>query len=197
MSTPESIESLLQELDGNDVLARIAVQKRLLACGPAAVEPLITLLSAGTIKQVACAITVLGESGDRRAIEPLIQMLRAAHVLLRMNAAKALVKFNEPQVITALLESLNDRDELVQSWVLTSLGALGNREVVRPIVAFLEHTPSPDMRYMAIRALGSLGDPQAIVHILPYRDDENHHVRADASKALASLGYREIPEKAE
>ena len=197
MSTPETIESLLQELDGNDVMTRIAVQKRLLACGDAAVEPLIALLSTGSIKQAACAITVLGAGGDRRAMDPLIKMLQAAHVLLRMNAAKALVKFNEPQVIAALLESLNDRDELVQSWALNSLGALGNREVVKPIVAFLERTPSPDMRYMAIRALGSLGDPQAIVHILPFRADENHHVREDARKALAKLGYREIPEKAE
>ena len=196
MSSPDNIDALLQELDGNDVFARLAVHERLIAYGAVVVEPLIALLRDGTTKQAACAITVLGAIGDRQAIEPLVGMLHASHVLLRMNAAKALSSFDEPAVITALLEGLNDRDELVQSWVLNSLGALGNRQVVGPIIAFLERTPSPDMRYMAIRALGDLGDQQAIAHILPYLADENHHVQADARKALARLGYRDAPEKA-
>src|SRR5258708_22245729 len=196
MLSPDNIDVLLQQLDGNDVFARLAVHERLIAYGAADVEPLIALLRDGTTKQAACAITVLGAIGDHRAVEPLIGMLQAAHVLLRMNAAKALSSFDEPAVITALLGGLNDRDELVQSWVLNSLGALGNRQVVGPIIAFLEHTPSPDMRYMAIRALGDLGDQQAIAHILPYLVDENHHVQADARKALARLGYRDAPEKA-
>ena len=196
MSAPDNIEALLQALDGNDVTARLAVHQRLIAYGATVVDPLITLLRDGTTKQAACAITVLGAISDYRAVEPLIGMLHASHVLLRMNAAKALSSFNEPTVIAALLEGLNDRDELVQSWVLNSLGALGNRQVVGAIIAFLEDTPSPDMRYMAIRALGDLGDQQAIAHILPYLADDNHHVRADAKKALARLGYRDAPEKA-
>ena len=196
MSVPDNLDALLQQLDGNDVLIRLAVHDRLIAYGAAVVEPLIALLRDGTTKQAACAITVLGAIGDHRAIEPLIGMLHASHVLIRMNAAKALSSFGEPAVLTALLDSLNDRDELVQSWVLNSLGALGNRQVVGSIIAFLEHTPSPDMRYMAIRALGDLGDQQAIAHILPYLADENHHVKADAEKALARLGYSDAPEKA-
>src|SRR5579859_7544718 len=125
MSAPDNINALLQELDGNDVIARLAVHKRLVAYGTIAVDPLIALLRDGTTKQAACAITVLGAIADRRAVAPLIGMLHASHVLLRMNAAKALSSFDEPAVITALLEGLNDRDELVQSWALNSLGALG------------------------------------------------------------------------
>src|SRR5258708_6045098 len=107
-----------------------------------------------------------------------------------MNAATALASFRDTAAIDALVESLHDESELVQTAAVVSLASLGERRMVKPLIALLDRTPSASVRYIAIRALGDLGDSSAISHILPFQHDDDIHVQRDAHEALTKLGFR-------
>ena len=184
----ERIDSLLDQLGDSQVGVRLAAQNQLVSDGALVVEPLIRLLQTGSLRQVAAAIPALGQIGDPRAIVPLADILHGArHPLLRMNAAQALAEFNDPEVIAALLDALHDENELVLTWVVTSLAALRDSRALEPLITLLEQTPSPEIRYTIIRSLGDLGDPRAVEHIRRFLNDDNQHVRRYALSALEKL----------
>jgi HEAT repeat protein len=187
MTARANLVLLLEQLGHKEAMERVQARSDLIACGAAAVEPLIHILQSGSFNQVSGAISVLAAIGDSRAIEPLIQMLHASHSLFRMGAAEALSAFDDSRTVEALLEILHDEDELVQMWAVTSLGTLGKGACVEPLIALLNETSSAQIRYTVIRALGKLGDCRAVHHIQRYLDDPNHHVQREAKMALEKL----------
>ncbi|MEP7289639.1 MAG: HEAT repeat domain-containing protein [Chloroflexota bacterium] len=192
MADSVALDKLIEDLGSQDVLIRIEAKACLVAYGTRVTEPLITILEIGTIRQVDSAIMALGEIGDPSAIEPLIKILYSSYALLRIDAAKALSAFHSPRVIDVLLANLTDNDQLVQTWVIDSLGKLGDLRAFEPLVMLLRETTSSMIRYMVIKTLGLLGDPRAIDYILPFTQDENHHVTDYAHEALSKLGYTDI-----
>jgi HEAT repeat protein len=190
MTATESLDKLLDDLGHLQVRVRMAAQNELVAYGSVAVEPLIRLVQNGSLRQVAAAITVLAQIGDPRAIAPLTDTLRISqYALLRMNAAQALAEFKDPAAVGALLAALNDEDELVLTWVVTSLAALRDIRAVEPLITLLNRAPSSEIRYMAIRALGDLGDKRAVEPIRCFINDDNRHVQRDAVSALEKLTH--------
>ena len=194
MTGPTPISALIDSLNDKNSQARIKAKASLVACGASAVEPLIAVLATGTPRQVADAISALGKIGDSRAIEPLINMLHTSNLFFRMTAAEALGGLQSPIVVEALLGAVAEAEEseAVQSWVLNSLGKLGNQRAVLPLIAFLKETSSSQLRYMTIKALGQLKDQQAIEAIVPFLKDQDHHVREYARDALINLGHGDI-----
>lgn len=181
------ISSLIEQL--NQPEETLAIRQRLVAYGSASVEPLIAICESGSPLQTANAIVVLGEIGDRRAIDVLIRSLAHKSLLCRINAAQILGSFDDACVVQALLDHLPSAHELVQIWIVNSLGVIGNASCIKPLLDLLHQTASSSLRYMIIRALGDLGDPRTIADIMPYLEDDDHHVRYDARVALEKLGY--------
>jgi HEAT repeat protein len=192
MTTIESFEKLLDDLGNTQVRVRLAAQNQLVAYSALAVEPLIGLVQNGSLRQMAAAIPALAQIGDPRAIAPLTDILHGSqHSLLRMNAAQALAEFNDPAVITALLEALDDENELVLTWVVNSLAVLRDKRALEPLIIVLNQTPSPEIRYSVIRALGDLGDARAVEPIQRFLDHDNHHVQRYAVSALEKLTHND------
>ena len=54
----------------------------------------------------------------------------------------------------------------------------------------MHETELPSVRYTAIEALGRIGDTSVLDDIVRYENDDSHHVRARAQKAIEILIHR-------
>ena len=74
----------------------------------------------------AGAARSLGDSGDKRAIDPLIAALRDKDPLVREGAVQALGRIGGPKVIPALGEALKDKDKGVREAAVEALKVAEN-----------------------------------------------------------------------
>lgn len=70
-----------------------------------------------------------------------------------------------------------------------SLGEIGDRRAVEPLIAQLQNT-DPHLRRIAARALGKIGDPRAVPYLARLVLDQQQplYVRWDAATALGMIG---------
>ncbi len=193
MGDDESIQGLIDKLDIIDLDVRLTAQRKLVEQGTEAFELLLEAMRSGTGARCWVAAKLMVEIDASRAVVPLLEALaNSPHLILRQTAAQLLGKLDSPQIVMALIDALTGDTPMVQLAAAESLGNLGNVRAVPALIVTLQNSESSTIRHTVIRALGNLGDPRAIEAILPYVNDENHHVRsrvADALKKLHHPGY--------
>lgn len=133
------------------------------------------------------AARVLGEMGDMRAVEPLIEVLKHdKNGSVRLYAARALGELGDPLATEPLIESLReDRNVDVRVRAARALGRLGGEEVVLPLVEALSDTNS-QVCMTAADALVEIG-PIAVGPLIRSLKNERVNVRCDATRALGEL----------
>ncbi len=147
-----------------------------------AVEPLIELLEDKDVCHSAAS--ALGEIGDKKAIAPLIDIVRNRNSHARREALAALGKIGDKKAIKALADALQDG----QLWCDASevLGNMGN-DAVEPLIQALKHKNS-ETRVGAALALGNIGDKQAVEALLEILKNNDHDVLGPAMDALQKIG---------
>jgi HEAT repeat protein len=109
------------------------------------------------------AADYLGRLKAREAMPQLIELLRADPTAsVRANAARALAEIGAPEALNPLIETLGDVDVATRSWAALSLGRLGAKSSVPPLIALLRGEGDARVRTAAARALSDLGDPRAL-----------------------------------
>jgi HEAT repeat protein len=68
------------------------------------------------------------------AIDALVLALMTGSNHTRAMAAFALKKYKTPQVVTILIEASNDQFEEVRIWAVKSLGEIGDKRGLRPLL---------------------------------------------------------------
>lgn len=190
MGDEESIQALIEKLDIIDLEVRLAAQHNLIERGAEAFEPLVEALRGDMGARCWVAAKIIVQIDAARAVDPLLEAL--AHsplIILRQTAAQLLGKLGDSRVVPALIKALADDSILVQLTVAEALGNLGDSRAVSPLISVLQGSESTTIQHTVIRALSSLGDPCAIEAILPFVNDENHHVRSWAVDALHKLHH--------
>jgi len=129
------LEALLSALGDNDLLVRKQATRSLIKFNYHATEPLIALLQTGTEQQQAGAIRVLGDIGDRKALDGLLQMTAGK---LRGEVFLALGKLRDSRAESALVAGLSDSDWQVRMNAAMALGTAGSKSSVAPLQAALE-----------------------------------------------------------
>ncbi|MEW4487921.1 HEAT repeat domain-containing protein [Thalassoglobus sp. JC818] len=126
--------------------------------------------------------------GDKRIVPKLLGLLEKethgrhdADVLHRL--VKVLHKFRDPRSVLPLCELLDSADAKLRRRVVESLGAVGDSAARPALERVLQRDHADDVRASAAKALGDLGDPQAI-EVLTSALHETSEVRV---KALISL----------
>lgn len=106
----------------------------LVAIGPQAVDPLIAAwrdpdLKGGLFPGAArCyAANALGQLGDKRAVDPLIEALNAPEPMVRASAAWALGQLGDERAIIALERALEDTDRFGRMSISSALSMLRNQ----------------------------------------------------------------------
>jgi HEAT repeat protein len=122
-----------------------------------------------------------------KSVEDLIKDLKHGRLEIREEAAFELGGFDEPQVMAALLESLETDHEVgVRCAAAESLGRLGKKESFDTLMQGLKSTEYM-VRSACAFALGKLGDKRAADSLFFLLKDTDHTVVSSAAHALAKM----------
>jgi HEAT repeat protein len=158
------------------------------------IEGAIELLRHSEDRQIRQVVAyLLGQAGDSRALEPLIDALQDEHVGVRGAAANALGTIGDTSAMPYLRPLLAATNPQLAVWAAFALTRLGE-DCFEQIVQALDAT-DVDLRRSAILALRQLGDARAVVPLSALLDDESKRFEADSTvkeaayQALVILGH--------
>lgn len=128
---------------------------------------------------------------DKRAVEPLIRVLRDSDRAVRQAAIAALTAIGEPAV-EPLGACLRDANLTVQESAASILASIGDVRVADALTGALT---SGDwvVRMQAAKALGRIGEPRTIPALVPLLQDKVKAVREEVSSTLARMGPAAVP----
>ena len=154
--------------------------------GIVAVDPLIGALQdkEGTVRKFAA--TLLGKSGDPRAIEPLGMALYDLHHEVGKAASEALARFGVP-ALEVLVEALSHPEMWIRIHAVHALATIRDPRVVLILLQML-NDPEREVKKQVIQSLGELKDPRsspALQEIVSNRADRELHTLA--KQALEQL----------
>lgn len=156
--------------------------------GDGRVDDIIVAL--GNDKVRGKAVKALGDMGDPKAVDPLIDCLGDDKPSVREKAAEALGAIGDPRAVEPLIHCLNqclsEADVLVRAKAAEALSAIGDRRAVEPLVERLKDV-HPLVRSEAVKALGLLGDPKAMDSLTLVLSDKEGFVRTAAEESLVAL----------
>ncbi len=138
------------------------------------------------------AIEALGESGDPRALLPLIGALHDPVADNRSTAMFELCNFDDPAAVKPIIKCLADRDEDARESAASALGYLHDRQAVDALIGALKD-PSSDVCSSAAQSLGMIGDPRAVPALKRLLRSSDSYVCQDAARALGHLKDPSIP----
>jgi HEAT repeat protein len=155
-----NVDELIQQLNQNDVIARLHAVKALGETKDArAVEPLIAVLKDDKCGlQAANALAKIGQP----SVTPLCASLKADSPVARRNAAMALGKIKDSSTVKPLIAALNDEDLIVRRNAARALGEIHDNSAVEPLTAALKDD-SPVVRRNAALALKGMGSSDTAV----------------------------------
>lgn len=162
------------------------------------VEPLIQALADSYEPIRAEAARWLGQIRDRRAVEPLSQLMandsaekvrgRAAYALAFIDSELEALRATGAVGLDALLSALKDNERSVRLRAIWALGELKVNQAVRPLLAVLEGSGNYQEKRKAAEALGQIGDRSAVdALLLALQFDLHEGVRSSAAEALGML----------
>lgn len=136
------------------------------------------------------AATALGQLGDARGVEPLVDVvLGDAVAAVREHAASALGVLGDARALDPLLQvSRRDRNARVREHAVTAVGRLGDRRAYEFLLETMRGHDVEEVRVHAAYALGLLGDRRALEPLLEALRDGDPRMRANAAQGLGELG---------
>ncbi|MGD1996106.1 MAG: HEAT repeat domain-containing protein [Anaerolineae bacterium] len=191
---------------------------RCVEVGSPAVEPLIAALRKRERRGRKPAARALGEIGDERAVEPLIDILTSYRYSdVRQAAAQALIEIGAPAVesliatlkrndkdartaamaalieisgpaVEPLIAALEKGSTRVRKFAATTLSEIGDERALEALISTLGDRKA-SVRGHAARGLGKIRDERATRHLVACLQDEQEGVQAAAADALDALGW--------
>lgn len=129
---------------------------------------------------------LLGESGDGRALYPLVRALRDGDRGVMQAATDALVQIGGEAVVYNLLPLLRDEDAAVRNMSVEILQQTAAAALF--LMAPLVRDKDEDVRKFAVDLLGRVGSETVVPDLIGALGDANANVRAGAAESLGKLG---------
>lgn len=140
------------------------------------------------------AASRLGELGDAKAIEPLVEVLKYKDTddienSIRPSAAESLGKINDVKAVEPLIEALNDDNPYVRLRSAQALGKIGDLRAIKPLIKALKDKGHKGhiVRRNVAEALGNIRDKRAAKHLKKMLKDEDADTRKAALEALDKI----------
>jgi len=124
-SRKASVAELVDRLKSKNEAVQEETVQELIAAGERAVPELLKAMSARAYQVRSCSARALGEIGDARAVEPLVQALGDTSVNVQRSASEALAKLGSCAT-EALMLCLDSTDSLARKWAAEALGKIGD-----------------------------------------------------------------------
>lgn len=100
------------------------------------------------------------------APEQVVTGLRSENPAVREDMAEFARKFDEPMVVDALIDTLDDPSASIRLVAVESLGEQGHAAATADLVDVMANDASPAVRAAAVEALGRIKDPAAVAPLL-------------------------------
>lgn len=134
------------------------------------------------------AARALGDLGDPKAIDPLVEALKDKFRPVREAAAEALGKLGgDPRGVEAFLDFLKNSSSMVREEGAAALGKIGHRSAAEALIQVI-NDESFFVRLSAVISLGKVGDSGATEPLTQCLKDEDKDIREAASSALGIVG---------
>ena len=136
----------------------------------------------------------LGDSGDRRAVEPLLAVVRNVdgyfHSGVRAAAAEALARLGDRSAVDALIGAIGDPMAEASAEAVRALATLGDARAVGPLLEVVRNVNGyylPVVRRAAVLALAHLGgaESRAVLAETAANGQEDPAVRDAALKSTS------------
>lgn len=151
------------------------------------IQELIEDLSSIDYSKRRNAAEALGDYGDCRAVDPLIQILSDRDQEVVYAGIIALTKLRDPKAVGPLLLLLDHSEIVVTGMAIDALGEIGDRRAYERIVRFL-YSDDPDIVESALEAIGKLRDPLAYERIVNIYKTNTKIDQLSVIRALNLLG---------
>jgi twitching motility protein PilT len=119
-------------------------------------------------------------------VEPTIELLEDDDEEVRALAMTVACSFEDPRIVPAMIPLLQDDDWWIRITTADSLGRLGDRRAVAPLV---EALGDPEVRWAAVEALGRLGDSTALKPLAELLRAPDADVRVEVLLALRRFDH--------
>ena len=126
------------------------------------------------------AVDILGEIGDKRAVEPLIEALEDENKHVRLASVVALGKIGDRRAVESLIEALRSKE--LREVAAFTLGEIRDGKAVQQLLQIL-NDENEYVREAAPWALGKIGRP-AVDSLIQALENEDCYVREGAVSAL-------------
>ncbi|MEE9613624.1 MAG: HEAT repeat domain-containing protein [Thermodesulfobacteriota bacterium] len=181
---------LVNNLKNDDPAVRIRAIKALGGTrDPRAFDPIRTMLydKDPGVRRVATHVLAVG--GDRRALGALVEVLQDKYAGdQRVNTAYALRYIKGSGAVDALVSVLKDENPELGRMAANTLGFIGDRRALGPLLEVLKDESSGGPRAGAAFAIGRIGGREALEPLLAALKDRDPAVRLSASQALGNIG---------
>lgn len=151
-------------------------------------DSLILDLSSRTSSVRRDAAYALGELGDERAREPLIEALRDPLGIVRAIAAESLGKIGKADDIGIIAKLFSDREELVRERIVVALEKISDPAAIDVFLTALKSSKIEGMRVAAARSLGHFKDERIFDTLISALRDRSALVRKGVIIGLLRLG---------
>jgi len=216
LKDPRAVAPLVSLLRDQDRSVREGAVEALRAIGGAAVDALGACLTENDLAVQEAASAILATIADERVLTPLLLALRSSDWIVRMHAAQALGRVKSADTVEALIPLLQDKVKAVREETATTLATIGDAAIpclvhalkhddwlvrlhaveslgkarsplaVEPLLSVLFNDRDSAVREDAVRALGDIGDAQALDHL--YVAMREPGLRTVAVEALGRIG---------
>ena len=151
-----------------------------------AVPVLIDVLR-GYVGVRSLAATALAHIGNRQAIPALKDALADKSINLQIAAMKSLGQLEGKGALPSIIDFLQAKDPRVRRTAALTIGTLQVNKATQQLLEMARNDASPLVRPAAVEAIGMLGNPNLIPHLLPMATDSNAYLRAALAHTLSSL----------
>jgi HEAT repeat protein len=144
-------------------------------------------------RRAACALTALPRlDGDGPELSSEIENRLTSALMdpdpgVRLYAARALARSDNPLVIVPLTMLLADPETEVRREVAVVLGRMRGREIVERLHGLLADS-DPQVRRRVAQVLGEIGDPGSSASLIPLLEAEDEDLVHDAIGAIGKIG---------
>lgn len=201
-SAAEALKAIGWEpINGEGIYYLIALNdwKKLIHMGTSAVEPLLEVLqdeNSSTIHREC--IKALGEIRDKRAIEPLLTILKNKELSLREEAVKALGQIGDQKVVKPLISVLqNEKNSKLRGQTIRALGLTKDKRAVEPLLEALQREiqkPRSDANITIIveiaGALGKIKNERAITHLMSLYNEYTDYLNKKIKNSLLTINTK-------
>lgn len=190
---PDSVIGPIQEASAGNIRKALVLFVCLCLCLPGCsrTSRLVKQLQDPDAAVRAQAAVSLGQTKDRRAVEPLLTALKDSHPNVRASAATALGALNDARAVEPLIQAMTDANPVVRAEAAMALGEIKEPRAVGVWIGVLRRNPHGLEGRLG--PLGNLGAP-AVGPLLALLKDSNAAVRMRAAEALGETADRRAVE---